>query len=234
MLLPLGENLIKLSVFSTVFTRVGIGNNVKMTTGYQFDDHSHSQAHKHEPERDSKHTNESTGSMDRSKCDRFELLSAYLDGEVTAAERRQVEEWLAKDLTTQQLYARLLKIRQGLRTLPVPEQQTPEETTGQVLARIRRRTRMVVLGGGAAIAACAIGALSGLLPGGLSPMPQLAQKPATQQNQSQAQSEPDFTKMVAITLNDPVIRIPKAPENLFGNTKQKMELQGGYSEHEIN
>ena len=28
------------------------------------------------------------------KRDRFELISAYLDGEVTAAERKQVEEWL--------------------------------------------------------------------------------------------------------------------------------------------
>ena len=27
----------------------------------------------------------------------FELLSAYLDGEVTATERKQVEEWLSTD-----------------------------------------------------------------------------------------------------------------------------------------
>jgi hypothetical protein len=37
--------------------------------------------------------------------DRFELLSAYIDGEVTAAERKQVEEWLATDPTVQQLHA---------------------------------------------------------------------------------------------------------------------------------
>jgi len=31
--------------------------------------------------------------MDMLKRDRFELLSAYLDGEVTAAQRQQVEDW---------------------------------------------------------------------------------------------------------------------------------------------
>jgi len=35
--------------------------------------------------------------MDMEKRDCFELLSAYLDGEVTATERRQVEEWLSTD-----------------------------------------------------------------------------------------------------------------------------------------
>jgi anti-sigma factor RsiW len=34
--------------------------------------------------------------------ERFELLSAYLDGEVTASERKQVEAWLATDRAFQQ------------------------------------------------------------------------------------------------------------------------------------
>ncbi len=226
--------MIKLSVFLAEFARLGIGNNVKMTTGHQFDDHSHLQTHNHRADGESEHTNESIGSMDRSKCDRFELLSAYLDGEVTAAERRQVEEWLAGDPTIQQLYARLLKIRQGLRTLPVPQQQTPEEATGRVMARIRRRTRMIVLGGGAAIAACAIGALSGVFPGGFSPTPQLANKSVTPETQVQAESELDFPKMVAVSLNDPIIRIPKTAKNSLPISEKTVDLEGGYSEHEIN
>jgi anti-sigma factor RsiW len=44
--------------------------------------------------------------------DRFELLNAYLDGEVTAAERRQIEDWLTTDSTIQCLYARALELRQ--------------------------------------------------------------------------------------------------------------------------
>jgi Putative zinc-finger len=49
------------------------------------------------------------------KRDRFELLSAYLDGEVTAPERRQVEAWLKSDPKMQALYARMLKMQQGVR-----------------------------------------------------------------------------------------------------------------------
>ena len=163
-----------------------------------------------------KHTNESTGLMNMVKRDRFELLSAYLDGEVTATERRQVEEWLANDASVQCLYARLLKLRQGLRTLPVPAaQQSPEETVQQVLTRLRRRSRLNWMVGAAAIAACAIGAVSGLIGGG-SMVPQLAQRPQREPIQtSSASIVPPSPLMVG--LNNPVIEIPKAavasPEN---------------------
>ncbi len=35
--------------------------------------------------------------MDIYKRNRFELISAYIDGEVTAAERRQINDWLTTD-----------------------------------------------------------------------------------------------------------------------------------------
>lgn len=60
---------------------------------------------------------------------RFELLSAYLDNEVTADERKLVAKWLTEDSNTQQMYQRLLMLRQAIRTAPVPEQpplQMPE------------------------------------------------------------------------------------------------------------
>ncbi|YAF96306.1 MAG: anti-sigma factor [Nodularia sp. CChRGM 3473] len=162
------------------------------------------------------HTNESTGAMDMVKRDRFELLSAYLDGEVTAAERRQVEEWLANDASVQCLYTRLLKLRQGLRTCPVPTaQQPPEVTAQQVFQRVRRRSRPMWAFGGAAIAACVIGAVSGLLPGGEFRTPQLAQQPVepTQGTKMPVVS----TSPLMVALNNPVIEIPKAaiasPEN---------------------
>ncbi|MGV0106925.1 anti-sigma factor [Nostoc sp. DSM 114160] len=156
------------------------------------------------------------GLMDMVKRDRFELLSAYLDGEVTATERRQVEEWLANDASVQCLYARLLKLRQGLRTLPVPAaQQSPEETVQQVLTRLRRRSRLNWIAAGAAVAACAIGAVSSLVGGG-SMVPQLAQRPQREPIQtSSASIVPPSPLMVG--LNNPVIEIPKAavasPEN---------------------
>ncbi|MDZ8260395.1 anti-sigma factor family protein [Nostoc sp. ChiQUE01b] len=187
-----------------------------MTTDSQFYDRSPLQLPQDLSDGMAKHTNESTGLMDMVKRDRFELLSAYLDGEVTATERRQVEEWLANDASVQCLYARLLKLRQGLRTLPVPAaQQSPEETVQQVLTRLRRRSSLNWMVGAAAIAACAIGAVSGLVGGG-SMVPQLAQRPQKEPIQtSSASIVPPSPLMVG--LNNPVIEIPKAavasPEN---------------------
>jgi anti-sigma factor RsiW len=187
-----------------------------MTTDSQFYDRSPLQLPQDLSDGMAKHTNESTGLMDMVKRDRFELLSAYLDGEVTATERRQVEEWLANDASVQCLYARLLKLRQGLRTLPVPAaQQSPEETVQQVLTRLRRRSRLNWIAAGAAVAACAIGAVSGLVGGG-SMVPQLAQRPQREPiKTSSASIVPPSPLMVG--LNNPVIEIPKAavasPEN---------------------
>ncbi|WP_445627100.1 anti-sigma factor family protein [Nostoc sp. DSM 114167] len=187
-----------------------------MTTDSQFYDRSPLQLPQDLSDGMAKHTNESTGLMDMVKRDRFELLSAYLDGEVTATERRQVEEWLANDASVQCLYARLLKLRQGLRTLPVPAaQQSPEETVQQVLTRLRRRSRLNWIAAGGAVAACAIGAISGLVGGG-SMVPQLAQRPQREPIQtSSASIVPPSPLMVG--LNNPVIEIPKAavasPEN---------------------
>ncbi|MEM9009328.1 MAG: hypothetical protein AAGE59_38235 [Cyanobacteria bacterium P01_F01_bin.86] len=53
---------------------------------------------------------------------RFELLSAYLDDEVTTEERKLVAQWLMDDPNTQQMYQRLLMLRQAIRTAPVPTQ----------------------------------------------------------------------------------------------------------------
>ncbi len=50
--------------------------------------------------------------MDMPNRDRFELLNAYLDGEVTAAQRQQIDNWLTTDSQVQCLYARALKLRQ--------------------------------------------------------------------------------------------------------------------------
>ncbi len=103
--------------------------------------------------------------------DQFELLSAYLDGEVTATERREVEELLSHDEQTKQLYGRLLKLRSGFQGLPLTAAQPVNSTVDQVMDRLDRpriSRRAWVLGGGA-IAATAIGALTGLF--GTQPRP---------------------------------------------------------------
>lgn len=148
------------------------------------------------------HPDESTPELSALlKRDRFELLSAYLDGEVTAAERKRVESWLASDPTTQRLYTRLLLLRQGLRNLPVPSSPQPvEQVVQEVSARIDRRPKRL-LWGGLALAALFVGAVAGTLPRG-EYVPSLARS-------SQGDDVvPSAGLMIA--LNHPPIEIPKA------------------------
>ena len=186
-----------------------------MTTEYQSEDRSNLPRSQRLSEGMEKHTNQSTGAMDILKRDRFELLSAYLDGEVTAAERQQIQQWLDNDPEVQRLYVRLLKLRKGLRTLPVPETQPVEETIKQVKKRLNRRYRQVLTYGGAAIAACAIGAIGNLFWSGEGAITQMALRKPQQSSHSSDSS-------LMISLNSPVVRIPKAeiaPDEAMGGMK---------------
>ncbi len=153
--------------------------------------------------------NSSLRALDVMHRDRFELLSAYMDGEVTADERRQVEEWLANDPIVQRLHERLLKLRQSFQAMPVPvsDERSVEKTVNSVLARVDRRPRPAVLWGGIAIAAVVVGAISSVFLGDHSPAPQLAQAPqeSTQQPASDSTSEP-----LLVALDKPLISIPPA------------------------
>ncbi|MBD2293324.1 transcriptional regulator [Anabaena sphaerica FACHB-251] len=161
------------------------------------------------------YTNESTGTKDmenrdclqHNETDRFELLSAYLDGEVTATERKQVEQWLDTDDSVKCLYARLLKLRQGVRTMPIPaSEQSPEVTFQQVWKRLRHRYQLGWMFGGAAVAACVIGTISGFIPGNTSKW-ELAQQKIQPTAVIKQPAAPVSPLMVA--LNNPVIEIPK-------------------------
>ncbi|WP_414551565.1 anti-sigma factor family protein [Anabaena sp. CCY 0017] len=181
-----------------------------MNTNSPFDDRSSWLNSQDWSNRKGQHTNEITGAMDMVKRDRFELLSAYLDGEVTAAESRQVEEWLKNDASVQCLYSRLLNLRRGLRTFPVPTAQEPPAVTAeQVLKRVRRRSLPIWAFGGATVAACVIGAVSGWLPGGEFNTPRLAQQQPGEPIQ-RATAPVVSTSPLMVALNNPVIDIPKA------------------------
>ncbi|MFS8860511.1 anti-sigma factor family protein [Synechococcus sp. B60.1] len=52
--------------------------------------------------------------------ERFEQLSAYLDGELSPQEARQVEDWLARDPQARQLYSQLAALQAGLANLKAP------------------------------------------------------------------------------------------------------------------
>jgi anti-sigma factor RsiW len=140
--------------------------------------------------------------LDVEKRDRFELLSAYLDGEVTADEKREIEAMLVSDPAMQCLHARLLKLRTSFRSLPVPPPEQPvEHTVQQVFARIERRPNRALAWGGLAIAALFVGALVSILPRNEF-SPSIAQAPEEQR------AVPNHGLMVA--LDHSVIEIPKA------------------------
>lgn len=168
------------------------------------------------------HGNQPIGAIDMLKRDRFELLSAYLDGEVTAAQRQQVEEWLANDSEVQRLYARLLKLRQGLRTLPVPPPEQPvEQTIEQVFGRLNRRQKPAVAWGSVAIAAVFVSAFLG---GRQLIAPQLANSPEP--------ATANETLMVA--LNTPVVEIPKAAVAAPDKTQKPTGLTQPQIKHNVN
>ena len=177
-----------------MFTYLKLDNNAKMTLNDKSQINTNPELTGDLLAKNAEKTNQSIGTMDMLKRDRFELLSAYLDGEVTAAERREVDEWLANDPEIQRLYARLLNLRQGLQTMPVPAAHPRvEQTIEQVYQRIHLRPRRrAVVWGGTAIAAAFIGAVSGVLP------LQLAKSPNTP-------IEP-----LRVALNAPVVEIPTA------------------------
>jgi anti-sigma factor RsiW len=99
--------------------------------------------------------------------ERFELLSAYLDGEVTTAERKQVEAWLDSDPEFQRLHLRMLQMQRSFQAMSVPPCESIETTVQKVMARIDRRPRLMVAWAGvsAVAAAAVVGAVANLLPG---------------------------------------------------------------------
>ncbi|MEG4530307.1 zf-HC2 domain-containing protein [Microcoleus sp. D2_18a_D3] len=160
--------------------------------------------------------NYAQGNVTTMMRDRFELLSAYLDGEVTATERRQVEEWLTNDPTTKRLYSRLLMMQQSFQAMPVPAaEQSAEELATKVLQRVERKPKKTWIVGGGAIAALLVAVVSGV--GGDRQLfaPQFARSPVPAESDGliMALNEP-LVEMVnpndlMLGVNAPIMDIPK-------------------------
>ena len=150
-------------------------------------------------------------SIDRSNeemelpADNFELLSAYLDGELSSTERKQVQTRLDQDPQLKKLYTRLLALQSQIQSLPVPPRSESAaeiaEKVFQSLSRRRRQRRLLL--GGSAIAATFLATITGLIPGISSPSWRLAQFSAPNKIDSEA-------VMLAVALNKPTIDIPKS------------------------
>lgn len=135
--------------------------------------------------------------LDVTKRDRFELLSAYLDGEVSPEERRLVITWLADDPETQCLYRRLLHLRQGFQGL-CPEQwqsENAQRTARAVITKLNHRLRLTCMAGMTAAAVAVIGVFSGALNHPMGRMG-IVQSPSVDEN-------------LEIALDQPPITIPK-------------------------
>jgi anti-sigma factor RsiW len=142
------------------------------------------------------------------KCT-FELLSAYLDGEVTSAERQQVQQWLATDPQIQQLYQRLQVLRQGIHNLPAPEPEySAQQLSNQVFAKIerQRKQRKRLLWGGGAIAALLVAAVGSIFSDSNSPLLQFARE--------------EESESLIIAFNHPPVEIPS--ENQISETESLM------------
>lgn len=78
----------------------------------------------------------------RYPAERFQLLSAYLDDEVTAQERRQVQIWIDTDPQFKQAYLNLLRLQRALPQLPSPPPSiSVAELSQRVLGQIQRENR---------------------------------------------------------------------------------------------
>lgn len=141
--------------------------------------------------------------LDVVKRDRFELLSAYLDGEVTPEERQLVNSWLAHDPTAKCLYNRLLQLRQGLRSLPIDAPCTPEETLSGVFQGLNRRLRLTYMAGAGVIFLGALGLLSGVF----------SPRHALVQWATHVVSPTGSEESLQVALDQPAFPIPKAPTN---------------------
>lgn len=109
--------------------------------------------------------------------DRFELLTAYLDGEVTAAERREVEDRLTTDPEVQHLYARVLQLRQKWQTIPTLAQQPVERTLGQGFPGLHNRSKMAVVWCGTVLVAVLLSSFLGVPPEHQSSVSSITQAP---------------------------------------------------------
>ncbi|GFE70580.1 anti-sigma factor [Chroococcus sp. FPU101] len=106
-------------------------------------------------------------SFDAVSMERFELLSAYLDGEVTAVERRQVQQWLDTDPSFQKLYRKLTKLQQSAQYAPTPiDAHKNEQLSAQVFQKLDRRRNQRLLALSSALgAAIAMACVFYLFPG---------------------------------------------------------------------
>ncbi len=142
--------------------------------------------------------------------DRFELLSAYIDHEVTADERRQVETWINEDPAFAKMHRRMSKLQLGFQQLPSPTMaEHVDLTIAEVIKKVDRSWpdwRVLTGMGGAMVAAAAIAAVT-LFP---NTSPQLASKSTNPATKSSGQLQLPASSTLMIALDQPTFVLTKA------------------------
>ena len=134
---------------------------------------------------------------------RFELISAYIDDELSASERKQVQSWIDGEPQMKTLYTQLLALQSQMQSLEAPtSNRSADEIADRVFQSLdrRRRQRRLMLGG-SAIAASILATITGFIPG-VSPGWKFAQSGDSRQNTTNM-------VMLAVALDKPAINIPK-------------------------
>lgn len=134
----------------------------------------------------------------------FELISAYLDGELSPTEKVQVQGWIDSDPELKAVYTRMLTVQGQMQNLKIPEgDRSVAEITANVFQSVDRRRRQRRLSiGASAIAASLVAGIIGSFSGFGSGSLRIARSP-----NSEVRSD---TVMLAVALNKPAIDIPKA------------------------
>jgi anti-sigma factor RsiW len=126
--------------------------------------------------------------------ERFELLSAYVDNEVTDAEKSQVEKWLKADLNYRTQYHQLLKVKRLLLDLPTPTSIKTEQLVNRVITKINRRSQRKFAMGGA-IAALVIGTFATV---------------AHTNYRFQVAEDPNREEQLILAMEEPIVPLPEA------------------------
>ncbi len=141
--------------------------------------------------------------------EKFLLLSAYIDGEVTPDERRQVQQWLDTDPQFKQQYLQQSRLQQGISRTSVPNSSPPSSVVAESVFKAvdrENRHKQVLVGSSVLIAA-----LFAVL------VPHFLYKSAFSPNMAVSYLESGETEEITvhedsdnlvIALNQPIIELP--------------------------
>lgn len=138
--------------------------------------------------------------------EKFVLLSAYIDGEVTPSERRQVQQWLDTDPQFKQQYLQQLRLHQGMNRVPIPKEspshQLIAKSVFQEIDQQNQQKRRWV-GGGILLAA-----ILGAITSNVLVKPSLTPQYSNLEGQPQQSSMGDSSEGLVIALNQPIVELP--------------------------